>query len=129
MSFRAWGPRQNKVYARSITASQVNAIQPAGFSTGDGQVKIYNSGTVDVLVAFWNHGDGDPALTFPVDGAPPVGQGAGQPGTQVHGATATVVPKGVEKQISIPVNADSFGAIGQGAGPSVIYVQRGTGSV
>lgn len=129
MSFRAWGPRQNKIFARSVPATQVNAIQPAGFASGDGQVKVYNSGSTDVMVAFWAHADGDPTLTFPVDGAPPTGQGAGQPGTQVHGATATIVPKGVEKQISIPVTADSFGAIGSGAGPSIIYVQRGTGSV
>lgn len=129
MSFRAWGPRQNKVYARSITASQVNAIQPAGFVNGDGQVKVYNSGSTDILVAFWAHADGDPTLVFPVDGAPPTGQGAGQPGAQKSGAAATIVPKGVEKQISIPASADSFGAIGSGAGPSIIYVQRGTGSV
>lgn len=123
MSFRAWGPKTNKVYARSITASQVNAIQPVGFSNGGGQVKVYNSGSTDVLVAFWAHANGDPTLTFPVDAAPPVGSGAG---TQ---AVATIVPKGVEKQISIPISADSFGAIGSGAGPGIIYVQRGDGSV
>jgi hypothetical protein len=125
MSFRAWGPRKNLVYARSITASQVNAIQPVGFANGDGQVKVYNSGSVDVLVAFWNHGDGDPTLTFPVDAGPPVGSGA----AGKSGWSVTIVPKGVEKQISIPANADSFGAIGQAAGPTLIYVQRGTGSV
>jgi hypothetical protein len=128
MSFRAWGPKQNKVYARSITAAQVNAVQPTDFAKGGNQVKVYNSGATDVLVAFWAHGDGDPTLVFPVDGAPPTGQGAGQPGQQKSGATATIVPKGVEKQISIPLSADSFGAVGSGAGPSIIYVQRGDGS-
>lgn len=123
MSFRAFGPKTNKVYARSITASQINAIQPVGFANGGGQCKIYNSGATDVLVAFWAHANGDPTLVFPVDGAPPTGQGAG------NLTTVTVVPKGVEKQISIPLSADSFGGIGSGAGPSIIYVQRGDGSV
>lgn len=127
MSFRAWGPKNNKVFARSIPATQANAIQPAGFASGGGQCKIYNSGATDILVAFWKHADGDPSLTFPVDGAPPTGQGAGSP---VDGqAVVTIVPKGVEKQISIPLGADSFGAIGSAAGPSIIYVQRGDGSV
>lgn len=126
MSFRAWGPKKNLVYARSIPATQANAIQPVGFANGGGQCSVYNSGATDVMIAFWLHADGDPTLTFPVDGAPPTGQGAGTP---AHGASATIVPKGARIQISIPVNADSFGAIGSAAGPSIIYVQRGDGSV
>lgn len=128
MSFRAWGPKTNKVYARSITASQVNAIQPVGFANGGGQVKIANSSTtVQVLVGFWKHADGDPTLVFPVDGAPPTGQNAGNP-TDGQAAATFVLPN-QEKQISIPVGCDSFGAIGSAAGPTLIYVQRGDGSV
>ena len=127
MSFRAWGPKQNKVYARSITASQVNAITPTGFANGGNQVKIANAGTLAVLVAFWKHSDGDPTLTFPADGSPPTGQNAGAPVDGV--ACATLVLPGQEKQISIPLGVDSFGAIGSAAGPTLIYVQRGDGSV
>lgn len=126
MSFRAWGPKQNLVYALSVAATQANATTPTGFANGDGQVKISNSGTTTVLVAFYKNSEGAPTLTFPVTGSPPTGQGAGNP--PQHTA-ATVVLPGQEKQISVPVTTDSFSAIGSAAGPSVIYVQRGTGSV
>ena len=125
MGFRAWGPKQNLVYARSVPNTQVNAVQPTGFGRGGDQVKVYNSGSTDVLVVFYSHTVGDPTLTFPADGAPPVGEPA------ISGRSdwaATIVPKGVEKQISLPATADSFAAIGSAAGPSIIYVQRGDGS-
>jgi len=125
VSFRAWGPRQNLVYALSVGSTVVDATVPIGFASGDGQCIIYNSGATDVLVAFYKNTDGAPALTFPVTGAPPVGQGV--PSEQ-H-AVATVVPKGARIQVSIPLSADSFAAIGSATGPSIIYVQKGTGSV
>lgn len=126
MSFRAWGPKGNKAYALTVAATQTNAIQPVGFANGGNQVKILNTGTVPVLVAFWKHADGDPSLTFPVTGAPPVGQGGGSP---VDGTVCvTVVGAGLEKQISIPLGCDSFGNIGSAAGTTII-VQRGDGSV
>lgn len=127
MSFRAWGPKQNLAYARSIGVATVTAVQPVGFAKGGDQCKIYNSGAVDVLFVAYSHSAGDPTLTFPVDGSPPVGQGIGATGR--NDFVATIVPKGVEKQITIPATADSFAAIGQAAGPTIIYVQRGDGSV
>lgn len=125
MGFRAWGPKLNLAYARSVPNTQVNAIQPAGFVNGGDQAKVYNSGATDVLVCFYSHSLGEPVLTFPVDGAPPVGQGGG---TGRKDVSVTIVPKGAEKQVSIPASADSFAAIGSAAGPSIIYVQRGDGS-
>lgn len=127
MSFRAWGPKQNAVYARSITASTVTAVQPVGFANGGNQAKVYNaSSTVAVLVCFYSHAAGDPTLTFPVDGTPPAGSKAGAARPD---AAVTIVPPLAEKQISIPIGADSFAAIGAAAGPSLVYVQRGDGSV
>lgn len=126
MSFRAWGPKLNLVYARSIGVTQVNATTPTGFKQGGNQCKIYNSGATDILVTFYSNAAGAPTLVFPVDGAPPVGEpvNAGR-----QDVASTIVPKGVEKQISIPLTADSFAAIGSAAGPGIIYVQRGDGSV
>ena len=107
--------KANKVYARSITASQVNAVTPAGFAQGGISCSVYNSGPNDVLFAAYNNAAGTPTLTFPVDAGPPVGQ------------TGQVIPKGTRVVISIPANADSFAAIGSAAGPALIYVQRGEG--
>lgn len=129
MSFRAWGPKSNKVFALTVAATQTNAIQPVGFAGGGGQVRIVNGSTVPVLVAFWKHSDGDPTLAFPATGAPPVGQGGGSP---VDGQVCvTMVGAGLEKQISIPLGCDSFGNIGTGTpgGTTTIFVQRGDGSV
>lgn len=123
MSFRAWGPKSNSVYALSVAAAQVNATLPVNFNIGGGQCKIYNSGATDVLVTFYKNANGAPTQVFPLTGAPPVGYTAGRD------TVTTVVPKGVEKQVSITIDADSFAAIGSGAGPSIIYVQRGDGSV
>lgn len=125
MSFRAWGPKQNFVYALSVAAASVAARQPAGFANGGGQCKIKNSGANPVLVAFYKYnGSADPTLVFPVTGAPPTGQNGNQ-----ALAAAVVVLAGEVAQISIPLNADSFVAIGSAAGPAIIYVQRGDGSV
>lgn len=112
----AWKP-SGKTYARSITASQVNATTPAEFSGGGPVARVYNSGTVPVMVAFYANANGAPTLVFPVDAAPPVGE----PGVVVP-AGATVFVDGV-------ASADSFAAIGQAAGPSVIYVQKGDGNI
>lgn len=116
MSFRAWGPKTNLVYALSVGATQADAVNPIGFSQGGSQFSIYNSGSTDVFVQFYV-GATPPTLTFPVTGSPPVGQGPG-----------VVVPKGARIQVSARADATSFSAIGQAAGPSIIYVQRGDGS-
>jgi len=116
MGFRAWGYKSNKVYALSVGSTQVDATTPAGFNNGGNQAVVYNSGSTDVLVAFYKNSAGVPTLTFPTSGSPPVGE------------SGTVVPKGARVQVSIDFNADSFAAIGSAAGPSIIYVQRGDGS-
>lgn len=126
MSFRAWGPKKNLVFALSVAATQVNATTPVGFANGGNQCSLYNSGATDVLVSFYKNADGVPTLTFPVTGAPPVGSG---PGTGPNAGACTVIPKGARIQVSIPAGCDSFAAIGSAAGPSIIYVQRGDGSV
>lgn len=122
MGFRAWGPKQNSVVPLSVGSAQADATTPAGFGNGGDQCKVYNSGSTDVLVCFYTNAKGKPTLTFPAGGTPS-NAGAARPD-----ASVTVVPKGVEKQISIPATADSFSAIGSAAGPSIIYVQRGDGS-
>lgn len=106
---------QGLVYARSVGATQVNAIQPVGFTQGEAGVIIYNSGSTDVLVVFFVNANGVPTLTFPVDGSPPTGQ------------AGYMVGKGTTQTFKIPANVDSFAAIGSAAGPSIIYVQRGCG--
>lgn len=115
MSFRSWGFKSNLVFARSVPATQVDATNPVGFNTGGGQCMVYNSGGTDVLISFYT--GAAPTLVFPVDAAPPVGK------------AGTIVPKGARVLVSIPINATSFSAIGQAAGPSIVYVQRGDGSV
>lgn len=128
MSFRAWGPKQNLIYALSVANAQITATTPVGFNKGGNQVKIANSGTTAVFIVFYKNADGAPTLTFPVSGTPPVGEGSSL--SPVDGQTcATIVLGGQEKQISIPIGCDSFAAFGAAAGPSIIYVQRGDGSV
>ena len=116
----SFNPKSNLTYARSITAAQVNAVKPAGFTQGGREMLVYNSGAVAVMVAAYNSTlsagqGGTPTLVFPLDGSPPIGQ----PGT--------IVPPGVAMIIGIRSDADSFAAIGQSAGPTIIYVQRGEG--
>ena len=106
---------QGLSYARSITASQVNAVQPTGFASGGNSCQVYNGGSVAICFLAYANAAGTPTLVFPVDGAPPTGE----PGT--------VVAPGVTIVLQIPANADSFAAIGSAAGPSLIYVQRGEG--
>ena len=125
MGFRAWGPKNNAVFALSVAATHIDATQPVGFAHGGDQLKIYNSGTTDVLVAVYSNSAGAPTLAFPVSGAPPVGVNGGSGRTDI---VVTMVPTGAEKQISMPATADSFAAIGSAAGPSIIYLQRGDGS-
>lgn len=112
---RAWGAKGTLSYARSITAAQVNAVKPTGLAQGGAQWRVYNSGAVPVLFLPFLNSAGVPVMTFPVDGAPPTGQ------------LGTVIAPGAVEIISGFANADSFGAIGQTAGPSIIYVQRGEG--
>jgi hypothetical protein len=117
----SFNPKASLTYARSITAAQVNSVTPVGFATGGRDVLVYNSGAVPVMFYAYNSKitagtpGGLPTMVFPVDGTPPTGQ----PGT--------VVPPGAIHVIGIRADADSFTAIGQAAGPSVIYVQRGEG--
>lgn len=117
MSFRSWGPKENLVYALSVGSSQVDATKPTGFAVSANQFMVYNSGSTDVLVyAYKYNGTANPTLTFPTSGSPPTGR------------TGTIVPAGKRILVSGPTDADSFSAIGSGAGPSIIYVQRGDGS-
>lgn len=109
----AFNPKKNKTYARSITASQVDAATPVGFVQGGTSCAVYNAGSVDVLFAAY--AGAAPTLAFPADAAPPVG------------VAGHVIPAKTRVVIQIPANADSFSAIGQAAGPSLIYVQRGEG--
>jgi|SRR6185437_4886998 len=111
----AWKPA-GLTYARSITASQVNATTPTGFAGGGPVARVYNAGTVAVMVAFYVNANGAPTLAFPVDAAPPVGE----PGT--------LVPPGTTVFVDGVAAADSFAAIGAAAGPSLIYVQKGDGN-
>lgn len=115
MSFAAsWRPSpQAFTYALSVTAASVPATTPTGFTAGGGTVRIVNTGTTNVQVVF---GTGVQTAVLPVTGAPP----AGQFGVLVRAGSVTY--------IDIPANADSFAAIGDGAGPSSIYVQRGEGT-
>lgn len=101
-------------YALSVGAATTPATVPTGFSSGGGVARIVNTGATNVQVVF---GVGVQTAVLPVTGAPPTGQAgvmvkAGSPGTY----------------IDIPANADSFAAIGDAAGPSIIYVQRGEGN-
>lgn len=111
---RAFGPKANLVYARSITASQVNAVTPAGLKTGGDTWRVYNSSsTIAVIVLPYNNARGTPTLVFPIDGGPPTGE----PGV--------LVAPGQTVNITGFADSDSFAAIGSAAGPSLIYVQRG----
>lgn len=112
MSYRSWTIDGSPVYALSVGSAQANAQQPTGFASGGVEATVYNSGATDVLVYFYKFSS-LPTLTFPVTGAPPVGE------------AGIVVPKGARVEVRIPANADSFSAIGSAAGPSIIYVQRG----
>lgn len=112
-----WNPKKNGIYARSITASQVNSVSPLLFANGGAYARVYNSGATDILFQAYRTGAGTPSLAFPVDAAPPV---ATSPG-------AVVIKAGETRVFGIPADADSFAAIGSAAGPGVIYVQRGDG--
>lgn len=96
-------------FALSVTGSNSQATTPAGFSSGGVAGRIYNSGSVAVQIVF---GIGAQTAVLSVPGTP-------QPGY--------VIAPGAVEVVGIPANADSFAAIGTGAGPSVIYVTRGDG--
>jgi hypothetical protein len=110
---------QPSSYARSIGAASVAARQPVGFAAGGPTVRVTNtSTTVYIAFAAYNFAllQGDPTLVFPADGAPPVGQ------------PVTVIGPGQTVFFDIAANSDSFAAIGNAAGPTVIIVQRGEGT-
>lgn len=115
MSFSAsWRPSpQALTYALSVTAASVPATSPIGFTAGGGTVRIVNTGTTNVQIVF---GVGPQTAALPVTGAPPVGQ------------FGVMVKAGSVTYFDIQASADSFAAIGDGAGPSTIYVQRGEGT-
>lgn len=109
-SFRAGS---SLTYALSIGAASVPATTPVGFIGGGSVARIVNSGATNVQVVF---GVGAQTAVLPVTGAPPTGQG----GVLVRANSVTY--------FDLPANADSFAAIADAAGPSIIYVQRGEGN-
>jgi hypothetical protein len=135
MSFPApWRPASAPVFALSVGVAQVNATSPVSFQAGGGTCRIVNSGATSILVTFYNNASngGPPVLTFPVTGAPPVGQPAisaiAGPYTStliVPGAAGSL---GSVNYVDVPGNCDSFSAIGSAAGPSIIYLQKGEGT-
>jgi hypothetical protein len=136
MSFPApWRASATPIYALSVGAAQVTARQPVNFSLGGGTVRLVNTGATAVLITFYNfplNNSTDPTLTFPVTGAPPVGQptvGAiAGPYTSTMLVPAAAGSLGSVNYLDIPGQCDSFAAIGSAAGPSIIYVQRGEGN-
>lgn len=96
-------------YSLSVTGANTQATALAGFSSGGGACRIYNSGTVAVQVVF---GVGAQIAALSVPGTPAAGY---------------VIAPGAVEIVGIPANSDSFAAIGAGAGPSVVYVTRGDG--
>ena len=118
-----WYP-QSLAFSRSVTAVTTLATQPTGFAQGGNNYRVINSGALPILIVFYNFTLGtpnvntpgtNPTLVFPVDGNPPVGQ------------VGVVIPAGADEIIQGVANADSFAAIGQAAGPTLIFVQRGEG--
>lgn len=98
-----------KTYALSVTGSNSQATTPSGFSSGGTACRIYNSGTVAVQIVF---GIGAQTAVLSIAGTPQSGY---------------VIAPGAVEVVGIPANADSFAAIGAGAGPSLVYVTRGDG--
>lgn len=105
----AFSNSNNLTFALSVTGSNSQATTPAGFTQGGAVAQIYNSGSVTVQVVF---GVGAQTAALPVPGTPAAGY---------------IIAPGALMCVGIPANADSFAAIGAGAGPSVIYVTRGDG--
>lgn len=107
----SWRPGSALTFATSIGAISVASTTPAGFTSGGGTVRIINSGTTNVQIVF---GVGAQVATLPIAGTPAAG-------TMVRGGAPATY-------IDIPANADSFAAIGDAAGPSILYIQRGEGT-
>lgn len=134
MSFPApWRPTQAPVFALGASAVQANAQSPVNFTLGGGTVRIINTGAFPVLVTFYNfaaNGNANPVLTFPVTGAPPVGQPAVAAIAGPYASTllspAAAGSLGSVNYLDIPGQCDSFAAIAGGA--ATIYVQRGEGT-
>lgn len=99
----------SNTFALSVTGSNTQATTPAGFASGGIAVRIYNSGSVAVQVVF---GTGAQTAALSIPGTP---------------APGYIIAAGSVEVVCIPATADSFAAIGTGAGPSVIYVTRGDG--
>lgn len=100
-------------YALSIGATTVPATQPTGFAGGGQVARVVNSGSTNVFVVF---GSGVQTAVLPVTGAPPTG------------LAGTMVKSNSVAYIDGVGTADSFAAIGDAAGPSIIYVQKGDGN-
>lgn len=100
-------------YALSVPATTAPATLPVGFASGGSTARIVNSGTTNVFVVF---GTGAQVAVLPASGAPPTGQS----GVMVKGSSVAYID-GVGA-------ADSFAGIGDAAGPSIIYVQKGDGN-
>lgn len=109
-SFR---PSGALTYALSVGNVTAPATTPTGFVGGGSVARVVNSGATNVQIIF---GVGVQTAVLPVTGAPPTGQ----PGTMCKSGSTTY--------IDLPAQSDSFAAIGDAAGPSVIYVQRGEGN-
>lgn len=108
----SWRP-SGLTYALSVGATTTPATTPTGFSSGGGTVRVVNSGATNVFVAF---GTGAQTAVLPASGAPPTGQ------------NGVMCKSGSVTYFDAPATADSFAAIGDAAGPGIIYVQRGEGT-
>lgn len=108
----SWRPT-GATYALSVAAASVAATTPAGFANGGSTVRVVNAGATNVFMVF---GSGAQTAVLPVTGAPPVG------------VSGVMCPAGKTSYFDIPQSADSYAAIGDGAGPSLVYVQRGEGT-
>lgn len=99
----------SSTYALSVVGTNTQLTTPPGFTSGGAACRIYNAGTVAVQIVF---GVGAQTAALSVPGTP---------------APGYIIAPGAVEIVSIPANADSFAAIGTGAGPSVVYVTRGDG--
>ncbi len=123
MSFRGWGPKLNGIFSLSVTnalATCEPTVAPY-FAAGGDQAKVSNSGPAPVAIAFYSRSGGTPALAFPTPG------NAGESVSGRSDCFITIVLGNSEKQVSIPLGADSFCAISNTATAQTVFVQRGDG--
>lgn len=101
-------------YALSVTASAhaAVAVAPCG-SDSSNYAEFTNPGSTDVCVVVAPYAATPfvPALVFPVDGTPTL-------------PNSFMLPHGMiePRVVAVPANGFCVGAIGSGAGPSIIYV-------